>query len=113
MKARSRYNPIKYSDIRSLVQVVSVHVMVSEGQGHRDPASLTSFNLIRPMTALSALVSRNTFHPRHQTEGCSLKHTERIGAAQTHTATTLIVYTAFHTVHITSLCELCGGVKGS
>lgn len=84
--------------------------MVSEGQGHRDPASLTSFNLIRPMTALSVLVSRNTFHPRHQTEGCSLKCTER-SVQLRHTQQGLLMRIQPLTVHTTSLCEQCGGVK--
>lgn len=75
MKAWSKYNPIKCGDVRSLVPLVSVHEVMSEGCGHMDRATLTFFNLIRPMMALFVLVSRNTTHPPVHSEGYSLKHT--------------------------------------
>lgn len=75
MKARRRYNPIKRNDIRSLVPLVSVHETMSEGCGHMDQATLTFFNLIRPMMALFVLVSRNTTRRPVHSEGYSLKHT--------------------------------------
>lgn len=70
-----RCNPIKVGDIRSLVPLVSVREMVSEGYGHADQATLIFFNLIRPTMAPYVLASRNTTHPPVRSEGYSLKHT--------------------------------------
>lgn len=74
MKAWNECNPIKCGDIRSLVPLVSVREMMSEGYGHMDQATLIFFNLIRPTMALSVLVSRNKSHPPVHSEGYSLKY---------------------------------------
>lgn len=74
MKAWSKANPIMYGGIRSLVQLVSVHEIKSEGFGLTDQATLIFFNLIRLMV-LFGLVSTNTTHPPVHSKGYSLKHT--------------------------------------
>lgn len=75
MKARSKANPIMYGGIRSLVQLVSVHEIKSEGFGLTDQATLIFFNLIRLMMVLFGLVSTNTTHHPVHSKGYSLKHT--------------------------------------
>lgn len=77
VQAWSKLNKIYggLGDIVSLVQSVSVHIRMSEDRGHTDQISLTFFNLIHPMTALSCPVSRSRSLLPVQSGDCSLKHT--------------------------------------
>lgn len=74
-------------DIVSLVPSVSEHLRMSEVKGHK-PMSLTFFNLIHQMTALSCLVSRSRFLLPVRSGDCSLKHTknrmQQVDCGQVH-----------------------------
>lgn len=88
MKAWSKASPVMCGGIRSLVQLVSVHDIKSEGFGLTDQATLIFFNLIRLMMVLFGLVSTNTTHPPVHSKGYSLKHSRTVGPVQSYTAET-------------------------